>query len=141
MRTRPPRRRGPTGRVLAVAPLVTAALLLGGCGGSVGDACDSPALLLDESTVRPGQQVQVRGELFLDGCDDQGRGESRTPFPAVTLTWEQDGAVVDLVTVADVDGAGAFVVVVTVPPDAVPGEATLSADSAAPLAVVVSPPP
>lgn len=125
---------------------VAAVLALAACQGDNGspqqesstgttgeNACAQPTTEAVPSTVAPGSEVAVTVDL---GCADTPNDPSVQTVTGVEIVWDQDGQSSVLAT-TDSDASGLVSVTVTVPQDASPGEATLTAGTAAPITVTV----
>ncbi|MCK0116471.1 hypothetical protein MWU57_05455 [Isoptericola sp. S6320L] len=126
------------GALVALAAFLSTTACAPESASSSDAACAAPVVEVSVSSVQPGDELTVSGGGFTGGCADASTVESGAILPTedvttssgITVRWVQPGAAtVDLATV-DADASGAWTVTVTVPPDAVEGEAAVRADPA-----------
>lgn len=98
-------------------------------------ACAAPSTEAVPATVAPGSEVAVTVDL---GCSDTPNEPDPKPVTGVQIVWDQGGQDTVLAT-TDSDASGLVSVTVTVPLDAAPGEATLTAGPAEPITITVEP--
>ena len=92
-------------------------------------SCAPPSMEVEQTTVEPGAQFDVRGVGFINGCDDVGGGnacgggdigEEEDPMRDVRLELRFRGTLLDVET-ADAHEDGEIVASLDVPLDAAPG--------------------
>ena len=134
-------------RFLALV-LALAGLTLLPYGGPAVASCAGPSVEAPPA-LAPGATVEVRGDNFVDGCQDTGScpafgcggcdyGPEPVPIPDVPLSLTQRGRTWDLGT-ADADERGRVRWEVTLPDDVRPGRARLSWGTPDGLPVRVAP--
>ena len=130
----------PGRRILCVPALAVLALAVQGCGGaSSGSAsCAPPQVEASPASVSPGSTVLVTGRYFVDGCDDQGRGEVTPALRDQPVVWSQGDTSVPVDRV-DADARGELSVQIRVPATATAGPASLTVGTAVPIPLVVTP--
>lgn len=109
--------------------VTTSVLALAGCAsapspvtGGSSAACAAPVLQLTPEVAEPGHALTISSTGW-EPCNDTNEENAVPSWPSVTLEWVQDGDTTDLITVDVTDGR--FDASVTVPANAVAGEASL----------------
>ena len=125
---------------------VVAALAIGGlsaCAPQAADevssagSCAGPQVNLTSDSVLPGDELEIAGQAFVDGCGDSQTVEGGTPTPVepsvpmqgLEVVWMQSGLTTRLATV-DADDDGRWSVTVTVPSEAHGGPAGIRVEPA-----------
>lgn len=112
-------------RLFIAAALVGLAFIPGAATAS----CAGPTVEVQPNTVQPGDEVRVRGQYFIDGCDDVGGGnacgapvarEEEEPMRGVRFELRREGETIDAVQV-DADAQGDLEATLNVPADSTPG--------------------
>lgn len=110
-----------------------------GDGGGAAASCVAPLVVLSTDQVAAGDPLTVTGEWWTDGCNDTGQSAGvQAGAIDVPVVFVQSGREVELTTV---DGTGQRFEVradVTVPADAVPGQAAIAVGEMPPVAFTVS---
>ncbi|RHA40986.1 hypothetical protein D1825_09355 [Cellulomonas rhizosphaerae] len=105
-------------------------------GGAGSAACAEPATAASAQVVSPGEAVTITTRDLFDDCDDDGRSNTQMPRRDLTVTWVQGATTVDLGS-GDANEAGVLTQVITVPPGAQEGTATIEVEGAVPAEVQV----
>lgn len=136
---------GARGRWIGGALAVGVVMGLAGCGadgpvhdlvgGGADAACAMPITQVTPTTASPGTEVTVTGTFW---CNDTPNDPQPQQATGLDIVWQQGEHQVVLAT-ADTDAGGELSVTVTIPADAVTGEATIAAGYADPATVSVQP--
>lgn len=137
-------------RLLLLAGLLLALSPLGPAAGPAVASCPAPYLELEPGQVLAGS-FEVTGRAFVDGCRDSGGcaqvgcstrctwdDPEPQPLTDVALTLRQAGRTWILAE-TDADDAGRVSFTTTLPPDAKPGRAVLTAVGEGPYVVRLAP--
>lgn len=134
-------------RFSALATLAVVVALLTACNEpepGTAAACAAPTITASATSADPGATLQLSGTGFLTGCRDTSEVDNGTlapqenlsPLTDLVVRWEQGDALQELATV-DADAQGEWSTTVTIPAQAVPGDATLRVDPAGTLTITV----
>lgn len=123
-----------TARRLLVASLLMGAIVVGAAGPAHAICERATWLAVSPSSSSPGHSVTVQGEWFFAECVER---ITARPATGIQIVFEQDGVrreigVVDAVTVNY-----GFTASVEIPGDAVPGTATITAESAPAVTIAI----
>lgn len=121
--------------------------LVSACGsdvvGGVSNSCVAPRITVSQPSASAGQEVEITGEAFLDGCGDavsviDGKAytEEIHPLKDLEVVLKQSGSSTVLGTVS-ADEGGSLRYVVTVPDTVKAGTATITVGVAEPVTVEV----
>jgi hypothetical protein len=106
--------------------------------GTSGEAaCAAPTVEVEPRSVAPGDEIEITGRDFMDGCEDHPGAEDSTPMSGLTVRWLQGGVTADL-GVVDANQEGTWTVIAPVPEDAVAGEARIDVAPSTGTSVVVT---
>lgn len=100
-------------------------------------SCAGPQVILTSDSVVPGDELEIAGRAFVDGCGDHQEVEDGTlrpvessvPMQGLEVVWMQSGLTTRLATV-DADDGGSWSVTVTVPQEARGGPAGIRVEPA-----------
>lgn len=109
-------------------------------------SCEAPSISVSTPGIQIGDTVEISGRSFFDGCADaivvdESGGEHKDavhPLSSIPLTLEQDGRSFALGTIA-ADDNGTWTAELPLPSEVVEGIATVSAGTAEPVEISISP--